>query len=173
MTHVFALTKHKGGGGKWTSVTNIAFGMVGLLRRAGTLNNRVLLIDTDSQRYATLVTTGRNDFGADNSLYSMLMAERQTAPQVMANAIVQSHWDVDLHVLLASHLLEGTEREMMSVAGAPYRLADPLSKLAGRYAVIIIDARPSFSLMTEMALVAATDALIPVGGFIAVNGAWL
>ncbi len=162
MTRVFALTNHKGGVGKSTSATNIAFGMVGLLRRAGAPNNRVLLIDTDSQGHATLVTTGRNDFGADDSLYSVLMADRQTAPQVLANAIVQSHWDIDLHVLPASSLLEGAEREMMGVAGAPYRLADPLSKLAGHYAAIVIDTRPSFSLMTEMALVAATDALIPV-----------
>ncbi len=162
MTRVFALTNHKGGVGKSTSATNIAFGMVGLLRRAGAPNNRVLLIDTDSQGHATLVTTGRNDFGGDDSLYSVLMADRQTAPQVLANAIVQSHWDVDLHVLPASALLEGAEREMMGVAGAPYRLADPLSKLAGHYAAIVIDTRPSFSLMTEMALVAATDALIPV-----------
>ena len=162
MTRVFALTNHKGGVGKSTSATNIAFGMVGLLRRAGALNNRVLLIDTDSQDHATLVTTGRNDFGTDDSLYSVLMADRQTAPQVLANAIVQSHWDADLHVLPASSLLEGAEREMMGVAGAPYRLADPLSKLAGHYAAIVIDTRPSFSLMTEMALVAATDALIPV-----------
>ena len=162
MTRVFALTNHKGGVGKSTSATNIAFGMVGLLRRAGAPNNRVLLIDTDSQGHATLVTTGRNDFGTDDSLYSVLMADRQTAPQILANAIVQSHWDADLHVLPASPLLEGAEREMMGVAGAPYRLADPLSKLAGHYAAIVIDTRPSFSLMTEMALVAATDALIPV-----------
>jgi cellulose biosynthesis protein BcsQ len=97
----------------------------------------------------------------DDSLYSVLMADRQNAPQVLANAIVQSHWDADLHVLPASPLLEGAERELMGVAGAPYRLADPLSKLANHYAAIIIDTRPSFSLMTEMALVAATDALIP------------
>lgn len=50
----------------------------------------------------------------------------------------------------------------MGVAGVLYRLANPLSKLAGHYAAIVIDTRPSFSLMTEMALVAATDALIPV-----------
>ena len=162
MTRIFALTNHKGDVGKSTSATNIAFGMVGLLRRAGAPNNRVLLIDTDSQGHATLVTTGRNDFGTDDSLYSVLMADRQTAPQVLANAIVQSHWDVDLHVLPASPLLESAKREMMGVAGAPYRLADPLSKLAGHYAAIVIDTRPSFSLMTEMALVAATDALIPV-----------
>jgi chromosome partitioning protein len=50
----------------------------------------------------------------------------------------------------------------MGVAGAPYRLADPLSRIAGHYAAVVIDTRPSFSLMTEMALVAATDAIIPV-----------
>jgi chromosome partitioning protein len=162
MTRVFALTNHKGGVGKSTSATNIAFGMTGVLRRAGAPNNRVLLIDTDSQGHATLVTTGRNDFGTDDSLYSVLMADRQSAPQILVNAIVQSHWDADLHILPASPLLEGAERELMGVAGAPYRLADPLSKVAGHYAAIVIDTRPSFSLMTEMALVAATDAIIPV-----------
>lgn len=162
MTRVFALTNHKGGVGKSTSATNIAFGLAGLLRRAGATNHRVLLIDTDSQGHATLVTTGRNDFGSDDSLYSVLMADRQNAPQVLANVIVQSHWDSDLHVLPASPLLEGAEREMMGVAGAPYRLADPLSKVASHYAAIVIDTRPSFSLLTEMALVAATDAIIPV-----------
>ncbi|MDX1995670.1 MAG: ParA family protein [bacterium] len=162
MTRVFALTNHKGGVGKSTSATNIAFGLTSMLRRAGAPNSRILLIDTDSQGHATLVTTGRNDFSTDDSLYSVLMADRQSAPQVLAKVIVQSHWDTDLHVLPASPLLEGAEREMMGVAGAPYRLADPLSKVAGHYAAIIIDTRPSFSLMTEMALVAATDAIIPV-----------
>lgn len=162
MTRVYALTNHKGGVGKSTSATNLAFGLVGLLRRANAPNTRVLLIDTDSQGHATLVTTGRNDYGADNSLYTVLVAERSHAPQMLAHCIVPSNWDVDLHVLPASPLLEGAERELMGVAGAPYRLADPLSKLAAHYAAIVIDTRPSFSLMTEMALIAATDALIPV-----------
>lgn len=162
MTRVYALTNHKGGVGKSTSATNIAFGMVGLLRRAHASNPRVLLIDTDSQGHATLVTTGRNNRGSDDSLYTVLMAERQRAAQTLADCIVQSDWDADLHVLPASPLLEGAERELMGVAGAPYRLADPLSKIASHYAAVIIDTRPSFSLMTEMALIAATDALVPV-----------
>ena len=56
MTAVFALTNHKGGVGKSTSATNIALGIVGMLRNAGAPNSRVLLIDTDSQAHATLVT---------------------------------------------------------------------------------------------------------------------
>jgi cellulose biosynthesis protein BcsQ len=59
-------------------------------------------------------------------------------------------------------MLEGAERELMGVAGAPYRLAEPLKQIAQHYAAIIIDTRPSFSLLTEMGLIAATDAIIPV-----------
>jgi chromosome partitioning protein len=122
----------------------------------------VLLVDTDSQGHATLVTTGRKDYGTHDSLYAVLTADRKDAPRLLTECIKPTHWDADLHVLPASPLLESAERELIGVAGAPYRLADPLSKIAHQYAAIVIDTRPSFSLMTEMALLAATDALIPV-----------
>jgi chromosome partitioning protein len=108
------------------------------------------------------VTTGRKDFGTDNSLYTVLMADRKEASNVLAECIVPSEWDADLHVLPASPMLEGAERELTGTAGAPYRIADPLSKIAPHYAAIVIDTRPSFSLMTEMGLLAATDAIVPV-----------
>lgn len=162
MTRNFVFTNHKGGVAKSTSATNIAFGIVGVLRQAGASNCRVLLVDTDSQAHATLVTTDRSDYGADNSLYTVLMADRQNAAGTLASCIVESQWDSDLHVLPASPTLEGAERELMGVAGAPYRLADPLSKIASQYAAVLIDTRPSFSLLTEMALLAATDAIVPV-----------
>jgi len=161
-TRSFVLTNHKGGVGKSTSATNIALGMVAILRQSGARNGRVLLIDTDSQSHATLVTTGRNDFGTDDSLYTVLLADRQEAPTVLANTIVQSTWDENLHILPATPLLEQAERELQGTAGAPYRLADPLARIASHYAAIVIDTRPSFSLMTEMALIAATDAIVPV-----------
>ncbi|MBK9748080.1 MAG: ParA family protein [Chloroflexi bacterium] len=162
MTRVFVFTNHKGGVGKSTSATNIALGITQVLKRSNASNCRVLLIDTDSQGHASLVTTGRKDYGADESLYTVLMADRPNAPQTLMNCIVQSQWDEDLHVLPASPMLEGAERELMGVAGAPYRLADPLSKIVGQYAAVVIDTRPSFSLMTEMGLLASTDAIVPV-----------
>ncbi|MFZ2878470.1 MAG: ParA family protein [Phototrophicaceae bacterium] len=162
MTRVFVFTNHKGGLGKSTSATNTAYGIVSVLRHAGAANSRVLLIDTDSQAHATLVTTGSTDYGADNSLYTVLMADRQNAAQTLLRSIVPSTWDENLHVLPASALLEGAERELSGLAGAPYRLADPLNQIANRYAAVVIDTRPSFSLMTEMALIAATDAIVPV-----------
>lgn len=162
MTHVFVLTNHKGGVGKSTSATTLALGLTAALQRSATANPRVLLIDTDSQGHATLVTTGRNTFGADDSLYSVLTAERQQAPETLLRCVVPSTWDEHLHVLPASPLLEGAERELLRVAGAPYRLADPLASIAHHYAAVVIDTRPSFSLLTEMGLIAATNAIIPV-----------
>ena len=50
-----------------------------MLQSAGAPNSRVLLIDTDSQGHTTLVTTGRNNYGVHDSLYSVLMAERPQA----------------------------------------------------------------------------------------------
>jgi chromosome partitioning protein len=90
------------------------------------------------------------------------MADRKEASRVLAECIVPSEWDADLHILPASPMLEGAERELTGTAGAPYRIADPLSKIAPHYAAIVIDTRPSFSLMTEMGLLAATDAIVPV-----------
>jgi chromosome partitioning protein len=162
MTRVFVLTNHKGGVGKSTSATTIALGLSAVLRRAGAPNSRVLLIDTDSQGHATLITTGQKDYGVDNSLYTVLAADRSIAAQTLANCIVPSTWDADLHVLPASPLLEGAERELIHVAGAPYRLAEPLGRISSHYAAVVIDTRPSFSLLTEMALIAATDAIVPV-----------
>lgn len=162
MTRVFVMTNHKGGVGKSTSATNVAFGIVRVLKQAGAANPRVLLIDTDSQGHASLITTGRADYGRDDSLYTLLTSERKDAASVLSRCIVPSTWEDDLHVLPASPLLEAAERELMGVAGAPYRIADPLSRIANHYAAVVIDTRPSFSLMTEMGLLAASDAIVPV-----------
>jgi hypothetical protein len=67
------------------------------------------------------------------------MAERLNAAGALAASIVQSQWDDNLHVLPASPMLEDAERELMGVAGAPYRLADPLSKITSPYTAVIID----------------------------------
>ncbi len=162
MTHIFVMTTHKGGVGKTTTATNVAFELVQMLRQAGVQRHNVLLVDTDSQSHATLMTTGRKDFGRDNSLYTVITAERKASPGTLMNCTVPSQWDEALHILPASLLLESAERELIGVSGAPYRLSEPLKTIAPQYAAIVIDTRPSFSLLTEMALIAATDAVVPV-----------
>lgn len=58
MPRTFVLTHDEGGIEKSTSATNIAYGLVGLLMRSGAANFRMLLVDTDNQAHASVVTTG-------------------------------------------------------------------------------------------------------------------
>lgn len=103
-TPTFVLTNHKGGVGKTTTATNLALGLVQVLRHIMAKNQKVLLIDTDSQAHATLVTTGKTKYGTNDSLSSVLMSERENAPQTMARVSVPSKWDENLHVLPGSPL---------------------------------------------------------------------
>ena len=82
-TPVFVFTNNKGGVGKSTSATNVAFGLVQTLRYSGISDPRVLLVDTDGQAQATLLTTGRKDFGERDSLHTVLMADRQEVVPTM------------------------------------------------------------------------------------------
>lgn len=70
MARTLVMTNYKASVAKSTSATNITFGMIQVLRSAGAPNPRVLLVDTDSQGYATLVSTGRKDYGTHDSLYT-------------------------------------------------------------------------------------------------------
>lgn len=164
MTHtrVFIFTNNKGGVGKTTSATNSAYGLTRALQKSNVPISRVLLIDTDSQQNTTLLTTGRMDYGRDDSLYSVVTAGRKEAAQRLSECIVPSKWNDNLHILPSSETIENAERELIGVAGAPYILADALKPILPHYAAVVIDTRPSFSLITEMALLAATDAIIPV-----------
>jgi hypothetical protein len=47
-------------------------------------------------------------------------------------------------------MLESAERELIGIAGTPYRLVLLLSKILHQYTTVVIDTRPSFSLMSEM-----------------------
>ena len=159
-TPTLVLTNNKGGIGKTTTTTNFAYGLCQGLKQIGTPNPRVLIVDTDSQAHATLTTTGTKDYSRHNSICAVIGAERGEMMEVLKSVIIESTWLPDLHVLPSSAELEATERELFSAPGAPYRLADALGLIAHHYAAIVIDTRPSFSLMTEMGLLAATDAVI-------------
>lgn len=162
MTPILTFTNNKGGVGKTTTSSNVALATAILLRNAKARNSRVLLIDTDSQGHSTLLTTGRNEYGEKDSLFTVLRAERRESAATLMQCVVRSEWDEDLYVLPASGRLEDAERELIGVTGAIYKLDDALKPIANEFAAIIIDTRPSISLITEMALVASTDAIVPI-----------
>ncbi len=155
------LTNNKGGVGKTTTAVSLAHGLVMLLRHNG-LPCRVLLIDTDSQAHATLLTTGRRDWSRAESLGEVLVARPERAGAVLQGLIVPSTWDEDLHVVPGSPALDGVNTRLAEDHGFAVRLRHALRSVADRYDWVVIDTMPSFSRLTTLAMVAATDIIIPV-----------
>jgi chromosome partitioning protein len=155
------LTNNKGGVGKTTTAVSLAHGLV-LLLRHNDLPHRVLLIDTDSQAHATLLTTGQREWDRSESLGEVLLARPSNASAVMQRLIVPSTWDSDLHVLPGSPTLDGVNTRLAEDHGFAVRLRHALRGIADQYDWVVIDTMPSFSRLTTMAMVAATDIVIPV-----------
>lgn len=162
MAFIFTLGTEKGGVGKTTFCVNLGEGTARVLRHHRAPKRRVLLVDTDSQAHSTLLTTGRSDFGPGESLYAVMMANPREQSYVLQDCVVPSTWDPDLDVLPASQAIEKAQAELVGVPDGAYRLAQVLRHVEAHYAVIIIDTRPSFSLATEMALLASSSVFIPV-----------
>lgn len=155
------LTNNKGGVGKTTSAVTLAHGLVVLLRH-NNLPHRVLLVDTDSQAHATLLTTRRREWDRTESLGEVLLAKPARAGSVLQQLIVRSTWDDDLHVIPGSPTLDGVDARLAEDHGFAVRLRHALRSVADQYDWVVIDTMPSFSRLTTLAMVAATDIVIPV-----------
>ena len=155
------LTNNKGGVGKTTTAVSLAHGLVILLRH-NNMPHRVLLVDTDSQAHATLLTTGRREWDRSESLGEVLLAKPDKAGAVLQRLIVPSTWDEDLHVIPGSPMLDGVNARLAEDHGFAARLRQALRGVADRYDWVVIDTMPSFSRLTTLAMVAATDIVIPV-----------
>jgi chromosome partitioning protein len=155
------LTNNKGGVGKTTTAVSLAHGLVILLRH-NNMPHRVLLIDTDSQAHATLLTTGRREWDRAESLGEVLLSKASRSGAVLQRLIVPSTWDLDLHVLPGSPTLDGVNARLAEDHGFAVRLRHALRSVADQYDWVVLDTMPSFSRLTTLAMVAATDIVIPV-----------
>ena len=159
--HSVCLTNNKGGVGKTTTAVSLAHGLVIFLRHHNR-PRRVLLIDTDSQAHATLLTTGHRQWDRTDSLGEVLLASPDRAGSVLQRLIVPSLWDEDLHVLPGSPALDGANARLAEDHGYAVRLRNALKSVADQYDWVVIDTMPSFSHLTTLAMVASTDIVIPV-----------
>jgi len=138
-----AVSNHKGGVGKTTSVVNIGAGLA-------ILKKKVLLIDLDPQANLS------QSFGitkSDVTIYETLKGESELVPvPVLKNLdIVPSTLD-----------LSGAEMELSSEAGREYILNEALNPFKGKYDYILIDCPPSLGLLTINALTTADEVFIPL-----------
>jgi chromosome partitioning protein len=156
MARTIAFTNYKGGVGKTTVATNVGYAM------AHMSDEPVLLVDGDSSGNATLVTTGSTDYPESKTLSAVITADIQDAPSVVNNCIIQTKWHPNLHIIPANPSLQEAQRQLSGKPGAPFRLGRALTGIQSSYSAIIFDTQPSFSILTEMALLASTLAFIPI-----------
>lgn len=148
MTRVIALVNQKGGVGKSTTAVNLGTALA-------MLGKDVLVIDDDPQGNTT---TG---FGVEKgsvgaSTYDVLMRQAPVDDAIRPTEIER------LHLLPATINLAGAEIELVTELSRETRLRDAIAPVVGRYDYVLIDSPPSLGLLTINALVAATEAVIPV-----------
>lgn len=142
-----AIINRKGGTGKTTTAVNLA---AVLALRLSLEGKRILLVDWDSQRNATISMGMSDQFRDEESLFSIASA---------------SHLGVhNLDVMGASPFLGVVEEDAIKGEKGWEVLNRALAVVESEYAFIIIDCPPSLSWLALNALVASTEVLVPMQG---------
>lgn len=146
---VIAFINQKGGTGKTTTALNVG----AALSRCGL---KCLLVDLDPQGDLSQ-SAGFNELSdGDVTTYEVLKGAD-------INAAIKTKRIKDSYDVLPTDIrLSGAEVELVGVERRNYLLRDALGKLKGKYDFVIIDSPPSLSILTLMALTAATEVIIPV-----------
>lgn len=145
-----AVTNQKGGVGKTTIAINVA----------GALNQRgrdVLFVDLDPQGNAT-EGLGFPD-AYDEQPPSLFDVLTDTEQRSAITEIVREHSELDLVPSNIDH--HHTEREMVHVRRPTEQLSLALEEIEEEYDYIIIDCPPSLGHLTDNALLASQNILIP------------
>jgi len=143
---VIVFANQKGGVGKTTTATSIAF----MLHEMG---KRVLLIDADPQGNSSDSFHVRINNQA--TLFDLLLDEK---PASIAECIQNTPY---CDVLASDPLLRNADRILYSDIEGIYRLKDALTALKG-YDFVVIDTAPEVNSLLYNALVAATHVVIPL-----------
>lgn len=145
---ILTLLNQKGGTGKTTTAINVG----AALSRSG---KKCLLIDIDPQGSLTQ-SAGYDEYISDNDLttYEVLHGAD-------INRAIRSKKD-SYDILPTDIRLSGAEIDLVNAERRNYLLKDAISKLNKAYDFIIIDSPPALSILTLMALTAASEVIIPV-----------
>ena len=149
MNKIIAISNHKGGVGKTTSVVNIGAGL-------NKLGKKVLVIDLDAQANLSqslgFIDPEFNIYGAIRGAYTL------------EKCIASVNGSTGLDLIPSILDLSGAEIEMSSETGREYIIKDLLEPVRKNYDFILIDCPPSLSLLTVNALTVADEVFIPLQG---------
>jgi chromosome partitioning protein len=144
----------KGGSAKTTSSVNFAAALAYLFGR------RVLLVDLDPQGNATrhmgLSPASLN--GTVNTLFTTLAADPRSVIYPVSFTIGRKAYQMD--VMPAKRDLDETDLSMKATQAGMFKPV--ITALQGDYDDIVIDTRPTRSLLTLSAMIPATHAIIPM-----------
>lgn len=144
MSKVIAVSNHKGGVGKTTSVVNIGAGL-------SKLGKKVLLIDLDAQ--ANLTQSLGVPIEGVSTIYDAISGKRKAQPINIKKG---------LDLIPSTLDLSGAEVELTGEVGGEYVLREIIEPLRRSYDFILIDCPPSLGLLTINAFTGADEVIIPL-----------
>lgn len=142
---IIAISNQKGGVGKTTTATTLAYG----LKLRG---KRVLLVDCDPQGNSTDTWRAKNTEGYP-TLSDLLFSNES------AESCIQ-HTEIG-DILAGDSILEDAEKHLVGFAGF-FKLKKRLEPLLPLYDHIILDTPPNLGILLQNALIAAEGVIVPV-----------
>jgi len=156
-----AVVNQKGGCGKTTTAINLA----AFLARAG---RRTLLVDMDPQGHATLGLVRTAD-ELSATIYDVFTARLEGRPAALGD--VTLHVGENLDLVPSDIRLSAVPELSASVVGREHLLAELVAAERTRYDYLIVDCPPAVGMLTFNALLACTEAIVPIEpGFFSLHG---
>jgi chromosome partitioning protein len=158
---VIAVANQKGGCGKTTVCINLS----ACLAQEG---QRTLIVDLDPQGHCALGLAVPEE-QIEASVATVLDADLAVESPDLGRVIWQISSNFDL--IPSKMDLSKLERRLANVEGREQRLREALDRIRDRYDFIIIDTPPTIGFLTESALYAADEVIVPVDtGYFSLHG---
>ncbi len=156
-----AVVNQKGGCGKTTTAINLA----AFLARA---DRRTLVVDMDPQGHATLGLVSKAD-DLSATVYDALVARLAGRPASLDDVMLAVGTNLDL--VPSNILLSALPEISVSVPGRETLLSGLVDAVRERYDYLIVDCPPGVGILTFNALMACTEAIVPIEpGFFSLHG---
>lgn len=150
---ITSVINHKGGVGKTAISTNLSFAL-------SEMGKKVLLIDLDPQAHSCIIFCLEID--EENNISHVIRDRSYDINKAVHKANIQGDNVLNLSIIPSDLQLSLTEVEIYGRTRFEKLLHRQLAKIANDYDFIIIDCPPNLGPLTQNAIFASNDILVPV-----------